>query len=129
MLRALVILESEKVNYIITSDSKGEWRKGSSKGITYTVKRSVDDETCFSHFAGVEIDGKKLKEKVDYTAVPGSTVIDIKTDALNRLSIGEHRMTVRYDDGEVNADLNIIEEKTDGDDEIPETGDDSNPFL
>ena len=63
------------------------------------MKRSFDDEECFSHFTGVSVDGKAL-DKSAYKAEKGSTVVTIAADALDSLSEGDHTVTVEFDDGE-----------------------------
>ena len=70
-----------------------------------TVKRSPNDETCFGHFTGVEIDGKAVTE---YTAASGSTVVTLKPTALNKLSTGKHTITILFDDGKVQTTVKIL---------------------
>ena len=75
--------------------------------MTITVKRSPADDTCFSHFTGVEIDGTTLVNGTDYTAVSGSTVVTLKADTLQRLSTGGHTVTMHFDDGRASTGLTV----------------------
>ena len=45
--------------------------------------------------------------KREYTAKSGSTVITLKTDYLKTLSVGTHKLTVVYTDGECLTDFEI----------------------
>ena len=94
------------ITYTVTPDS-AVWTKGSAKPFTFTVKRSEADETCFSHFTGVKLDGKLLEKDKDYTAASGSTVVTFKASALQKQTIGKHTVTVLFDDGEAEAALEI----------------------
>ena len=72
----------------------------------FTVKRSVDDSACYTHFAGVAIDGALLSAG-DYTAVSGSTVVTLKAATLQRLTNSTHTVTFLFDDGSVSTLLTI----------------------
>ena len=98
---------TEKGVYRVVSGGNVIWVRGSTKNYTLTVKRGSDDASCFSHFTGVMIDGKALEKDKDYTAVAGSTVVTIKTTAMQALADGEHKVTVNFDDGSAEAKLAI----------------------
>lgn len=93
--------------YIVESGDKMEWTKGSGQDATITVKRSIDDESCFDHFTEVLLDGKILTPEKDYTAVKGSTVVTLKADTLETLSEGDHSITVGFDDGKADVTLTV----------------------
>ena len=93
------------------------WTKGSTSAVTITVKRSEADETCFSHFTGVQIDGTTLGSG-DYEAKSGSTVVTLNDSALEKLSAGSHTVTISFDDGQAETDLTVQE-----DPDLPNTGD------
>ena len=95
----------ETVTYTVTDGADSSWRKDSGKTLVLTVKRSPNDETCFGHFTGVEIDGKAVTE---YTAASGSTVVTLKPTALNKLSTGKHTITILFDDGKVQTTVKIL---------------------
>jgi len=110
---------------VYTADGDAQHKEGSTDDVVIVVKRSHADETCFSHFTGVEIDGKLLVNGTDYTAVAGSTVITLKASALNKLSAGAHTVTILFDDGMTQVRLaqnakDII--TNNGDNNPPRTG-------
>ena len=57
--------------YSVTESSDTEWTQGSSADLTITVKRSFGDDTCFSHFEEVLVDGAALTAD-DYSAAARS---------------------------------------------------------
>ena len=89
--------------YTITEGANGTWTKGSGAAYIITVKRSGDDAECFSHYTGTMIDN----EAVSVTAEPGSTIITISAETLEKLSAGTHTITVAFDDGQAETELTI----------------------
>ena len=106
------------------------WTKGSSDGITVTVKRSPDDSVCFAHFTGVTLDGKQLTAS-DYEAKAGSTVVTVKPSVLQKLNTGSHNLTVTFNDGYAPTNLVVKAGTTGGGGGVgtPRTGDESNVVL
>ncbi|MBR7077793.1 MAG: InlB B-repeat-containing protein, partial [Clostridia bacterium] len=94
-------------NVVYTSDGSKSVTEGVPGDVVITVKRSHADETCFSHFAGVVIDGRKLEQGSDYTAAAGSTVVTLKTGVFENLAAGDHTVTVLIDDGEAETTLTV----------------------
>ena len=86
------------VEYTCAAGDGQTWTKGSDATLEFTFKRSIADETCFSHFTGVRVDGKLLSAKA-YTAKAGSTVVTLSADYLETLAVGEHTLTAQFDDG------------------------------
>lgn len=116
-----VCIESSIVEmpvYAAYDGGNGTWFKGSEKDYILTVKRSCRDETCFSHFTGVLIDGQLIELGKDYTAHAGSTVVTLKSATLQNLTVGIHEVTVLFDDGQMTTYLTV---KT----AFPKTGDTS----
>ena len=113
----------EKPVYTITEGADSTVTSGSGSSFRITVKRSVDDDSCFSHFKGVSIDGKAL-DKSAYKAEKGSTVVTLSADTVGSLSVGEHTVTVEFDDG--NAEAVLLIEK---DIVPPATGDTSGIWI
>ena len=114
-----------EIMYTVTEGAGGSWTKGSSKTFTFTVKRSIDDDTCFSHYKGTLIDGKA----VSVSAKAGSTVVTIDAGTLEKLSVGEHTVTVQFDDGEAQATITVKAAPNSGSKDTPKTGDPSNTGL
>lgn len=96
-------IEATGVEYTVTDGANGTWTKGSGAAYTITVKRNEDDTNCFSHYTGTMIDSKA----VAVVAKPGSTIITISAETLEKLSAGTHTITVEFDDGQVETELKI----------------------
>ena len=84
------------------------WTKGGSEALTFTFKRSLADETTFSHFTGIMVDGVALPGSSDsgepnYTARSGSVVVDLQPAYLETLGEGHHEMNALFDDGSASA--------------------------
>lgn len=127
-------------NYKIVEGANGTWTQNSDGTLTF---RANGD---FSKFTGVKVDGTLIDAK-NYTAVSGSTVITLKADYLKTLSVGTHKLTVVYTDGECSANFEVKKvateqtkptegDKTDTttptggkDTTSPQTGDNSNLAL
>ena len=112
-------------DYEVVKGDGSKWEKGTDTGLVFTANGA------FSKFTGIEVDGKAV-DKGDYTAVSGSTVITLKPEYLETLSVGTHTLTVQYTDGEASCEFTIAEkpaEGTDNDTQTPETGDNSNMML
>ena len=110
------------VTYTVTGGGNSTWTYGSNSGITIIVKRSMADDTCFSHFSNVQIDGTALAAG-DYEAKPGSTVITLKAAALQKLSYGSHTITINFDDNKAETKLTIKAASLADTTVMPKTGD------
>ena len=89
-------VEAEKVklpvyNFLEGADSS--WTQNSNGTLTFRINGD------FSKFTGVKVDDTLIDAK-NYTAVSGSTVITLKTDYLQTFSVGTHKLTAVYTDGE-----------------------------
>ena len=112
----------QAVSYKVTDGGGTIWTKGSNKNVSVTVKRSPDDSSCFSHFTGVQIDGKDLAAG-DYEAKAGSTVVTLKAVTLEKLSSGRHTITLVFDDGSVNTRIIVKVGSGSGNGSAVRTGD------
>ena len=70
-----------------------------------------------------------LVKDTDYTAVAGSTVVTLKASALQKLSVGSHTVTVKFDDGKVSTGLTVKAASGTDTPTSPKTGDESNLAL
>ena len=95
---------SEETTYIVTVGANGSVAQGND--MTVTVKRNIDDNTCFSHFTGVQIDGKDCAAG-DYDAKAGSTIVTLKAATIQALSVGTHTISIIFDDGKVETKLTV----------------------
>lgn len=106
----------EPFSYDITAISglsgKGnkQWTKGAKASVAITVENNGQDNS-FDHLLGVKLDGKDLVLDKDYTVDKDSSKIILKPETLEKLSLGNHTVTVLFDDGEVETTLTITEQK------------------
>ena len=110
--------------YSVVSITNSAWTRGSGASVVITVKRSEADDTCFSHFTGVQIDGAALASG-NYEAKAGSTVVTLKAATLQKLSAGNHTVGIHFDDGKAEANLTVSEAANPVVPEVPKTGDNS----
>ena len=80
------------VVYKIIEGANGTWTQNSDGTLTV----HVDGE--FSKFVGVKVDGEFINSK-NYTAKSGSTIVTLSKDYLATLSVGQHTLTVVFNDG------------------------------
>lgn len=52
----------------------------------------------FTKFTGIKVDGVSVDARY-YTAVSGSTIVTLKNEYLDTLSVGRHRLEITYTDG------------------------------
>ena len=90
---AILNVQLEEPTYKMLEGMNGKWTQN-SKG---TLSFRADGD--FNKFVGVMVDNSML-ENQNYTAKSGSTIVTLKGDYLKTLSVGSHRLTVVYDDGE-----------------------------
>ena len=117
-------------SYSIIEGTNGSWTNNSNGTLTF---RANGD---FSKFTGVKVDDTLIDAK-NYTAVSGSTVVTLKAEYLQTLSVGTHKLTIVYNDGECNTGLEVKAaseqtKPTEGDKSdttSPKTGDNSNMLL
>ena len=130
----------ETPNYKIIEGANGTWTQNRDGTLVF---RSNGD---FDKFTGIKIDGTLIDPK-NYTAKSGSTIITLKADYLKTLSVGTHKLTVVYTDGECSTNFEVKQaaseqtkpterDKSDTttptggkDTTSPQTGDNSNMLL
>ena len=103
-------------DYKIIEGANGTWTQNSDG--TLTVRANGE----FSKFDGVKVDGKLLIAGKDYTAKSGSTIVTLSKDYLATLPVGNHSLTVVFNDGECSTDFTV---KAAGDNTNP--GDNTKP--
>ena len=87
-------------DYTMLDGANGTWTQNSDDTLTFRASGSIDK------FTGVKIDDTLVDAK-NYTAVSGSTIISLKADYVNTLSVGKHTITVLYTDGECKTNFEI----------------------
>ena len=128
--------------YKITEGANGTWTQNSDGTLNFVANGD------FSKFTGVKVDGSLIAAD-KYTAESGSTVITLKKDYLDTLSVGKHTLTIVYSDGECSAEFEIKASQSGGEttpskpsgdnttpsksnqdnSKSPQTGDNSNLML
>lgn len=98
--------EPEAPTYVVTEGDGQVWAKGTDAPVRVTVKRSEKDDETFSHFTGIAVDGKDV-DADSYTAEAGSVIVNLKPAYLETLAVGNHALTVRFDDGSAEASFAI----------------------
>ena len=111
----------------LSGNGKDEWTKGGEDGVVIIVKDSGEDNS-FDHFTGVKLGGQLLTKDVDYTVTKSSTIVTLLPATLEKLSVGEHTVTVLFDNGEVGTDL-TVKAANSGNPTSPQTGDNSHMGL
>ena len=87
-------------DYKFLEGANGKWTKSSDKNLAFRANGE------FSKFTGVKVDGTKI-DADKYTAVSGSTIVNVKKEYLETLSVGKHTLTVVYTDGECSTEFEI----------------------
>lgn len=88
-------------NYQVIEGNNSKWIKGSGQSLIMTFNGA------YEKFVYIMIDGQLVDEKY-YTVASGSTIITLNADYLNTLTVGQHTLTVNYQDGKVNSYFTII---------------------
>ena len=83
--------------------------------LDFTVKRSRNDETTLSHFAGIQVDDKDVPKDA-YETQAGSVVIKLKPAYLETLSDGSHAIVANFNDGVARSGFTITAATTPGTD-------------
>ena len=86
--------------YNFIDGANGEWIKNSGKDLGFKADGEISKFTC------VKVDGTLIGAD-KYTAVTGSTLVTLKKDYLETLSVGKHTLTVDYIDGECTTNFEI----------------------
>lgn len=107
---------------IITAGANGSWQKGTKDGLTFT------SNAAYQHFQKAQVDGKDL-DASNYTVKEGSTIVTLKAEYLETLSVGKHTLSIVSDTGTATTEFTIKAAAVTDDTQSPQTGDDSNIAL
>ena len=107
---------------IITAGANGSWQKGTKDGLTFT------SNAAYKHFQKVQVDGKDL-DASNYTVKEGSTIVNLKTEYLDTLSVGKHTLAIVSETGTATTEFTVKAAAVTDDTQSPQTGDDSNIAL
>ena len=127
----------DSVDYEILDGANTSWEQNSDGSL------SIRGSGEFSKFVGVKIDGNLVDVK-NYTVKKGSTIVTLKADYLNTLSVGNHTFEIIWTDGTAATRFTVIKSdsgsdepkdndgnQTDDTQQItaPKTGDNSHTVL
>ena len=102
---------STNTTYAFTKGDIALWTKGSAGTLDFTVTGIPDDSKTFAAFTGIEVNGVSVADG-NYTATPGSVNISLKSAYLEGLAAGNHTITARFVDGNVQSKFIIRDQKT-----------------
>lgn len=111
--------DPDPVDYDILDGANSSWTQNSDRSL------SIRGSGAFSKFVGVKVDGSLVDAK-NYTVKEGSTIVTLKADYLNTLSVGTHTFEILWTDGSASTTFTIkADTSDDGDkkDDVPKTGD------
>lgn len=131
--------EEETVTYSFTKGADASWTKStaSTANLSFTVKRSADDDRTYDLFEGISIDNKTVSDK-NYTAASGSLNLTLKNAYLKTLTAGKHTLTVKFRDGSATTKFTVkaasaaaskTTAKKAAGSNSPKTGDESQPLV
>ncbi len=92
---------------VIIAGANGTWKKGSEGGLSFT------SNAAFAHFQKVQVDGKDL-DASSYTVEEGSTIVTLKPEYLETLSIGKHTFSIVSETGTASTEFNVTAAQTGG---------------
>lgn len=107
---------------VITAGANGTWQKGTKDGLSFT------SSAAYQHFQKVQVDGKDL-DASNYTVKEGSTVVTLKPEYLETLSVGKHTLAIVSETGTASTEFTIKAAPATDDTQSPQTGDSSNIML
>lgn len=103
---------------VITAGANGTWQKGTNDGLSFT------SNAAFTDFQKLQVDGKDL-DPANYTVKEGSTIVTLKAEYLETLSVGKHTLAVVSETGTATTEFTIKAAA----DSSSQTGDDFNIAL
>lgn len=83
-------------DYQILEGNNSLWEKGIKHSLSFKANGPV------SKFTGILIDGRDVDAQ-HYSVAPGSTIITLNADYLEKLPVGRHSLTLLYLDGKTTA--------------------------
>ena len=86
--------------YKVIEGANGTWKQNSDGTLTFRANGE------FSKFTGVKVDDQLVDAK-NYTAISGSTIVTLSADYLKTLSIGNHTLTVLFNDGDCSTNFTV----------------------
>ena len=103
----------------IVMGANGKFVKESKEGLTFKVEESIDK------FVEVSIDGATVNSD-NYTVVSGSTVVTLKPEYLETLSVGTHNIEIKFATGTATTEFSVAAKSETGTGSGTESGSNSN---
>ena len=100
-----ITVKIEGVTYTATD---GEHTISDGKDAAITVKREPDDSKTYDLYTGAQVDGKDLPEG-SHTTAKGSLILTLKAAYLDTLTVGDHKLTISFEDGSATATIKVKE--------------------
>lgn len=94
------VFEKDAVTYEFENTEPQCRKLESTEPLCFIVHRNVDDDSTFSKFEGVLIDGSSVG-KNQYRTQTGSLILTLKAEYLNTLTEGTHTLEIIFTDGTV----------------------------
>lgn len=105
------------VDYEILDGANTSWEQNSDGSL------SIRGSGAISKFMGVKVDGNLVDVK-NYTVKEGSTIVTLKADYLNTLSVGNHTFEIIWTDGTASTRFTVS--KSDSGSDEPKDNDGNN---
>lgn len=106
---------------VIIAGANGTWQKGTKAGLAFT------SNAAFTYFQKVKVDGKDI-DASNYTVKEGSTIVTLKAEYLETLSVGKHTLAIVSETGNAETEFTVKAAAAD-DTQSLQTGDSSNVML
>ncbi len=103
------------IEYEILDGANSSWTQDSDGSL------SIRGNGAFSEFVGVKVDGTLVDAKY-YTVKEGSTIVTLKADYLNTLTVGSHTLEIIWTDGSASTTFSVNAKS-------PQTGDNNSIAL
>ncbi len=86
--------------YKLIDGADQEHKKNADSDLTFKANGNI------AKVVAIKVDGTEIGEK-EYTIETGSTIVTLKAAYLNTLEVGDHTLTIAYEDGEVETQFKI----------------------
>ena len=103
------------VDYEILDGANTSWKQNSDGSLSIRGSGEV------SKFVGVKVDGNLVDEK-NYTVKEGSTIVTLKADYLNILSVGNHTFEIIWTDGTASTRFTVSKSDSGSDEPTDNNG-------
>ena len=114
---ALVNLFAQWKNiYNVIEGANAKVAKGGQSGLGFKT------DGDYAKFTGIRVDGNNVPER-QYTSSSGSTIVELKPEYINELSVGPHTISFLYTDGSCETVFEVLAKAGERDNTIVVTDD------